>query len=351
MVIVMMFRMENVIITAESRNKVILRKVKVPEISKNEALVKGIVSGISHATELAVITGATPTFHKGWNDELRCFDSIKPSKKYPANLGYEYVGEVIKVGSDITHLKKGDIVWMDAPHRTYNILNGKTPFIKLNSKQDIRKAAFLALTRVALAGVHDAKPKMGDIVLVSGLGTIGLIVVQLLKLAGARTIIAVDPLESRRKMAASFGAITIDPTEADAGVAAKKLTQCGVDIAIECSGSSVALNSAIKACAVGGTVVTVATYREGATHLFLGEEWHRNRITLLSSMSVNGCPHRDYPLWDLDRLNNTAWYLLSEDKVLVDSFISQEFNVEEAYKAYELINRQPNETLKVVLTY
>jgi 2-desacetyl-2-hydroxyethyl bacteriochlorophyllide A dehydrogenase len=327
-------------------------QIELPKLGKKQALVKGVLSGISHGTELAVINQTTPTFHKHWIDDLRCFSEGKPSKEYPVSLGYEYVGEVVEVGNEVSDLKAGDFVWMDASHQTMNILDvGKTPYLKLSGPEDVEKAVFLALARVSLAAVHDAKPKIGDVFFVSGLGTIGLIVIQLLKNAGVNMIFASDPFELRRKKAEELGAITVDPTSEDAGVFAKKKSLRGVDVSIECSGSSKALHDTVKACGIGGKVVTAATYCDGASNFFMGEEWHRNRITLVSSMSVNGCPHRDYPLWDIDRLNQTALGLLQNGKVKVADFITHKMSFQEGKKAYQLIQNEPEKTLKIVLSY
>lgn len=326
--------------------------IDLVEISRTQVLVEGVLSGISHGTELAVINQTTPTFHKHWIDELRCFSAGEPSKKYPASVGYEYVGKVTKVGKDVKNLVVGDFIWTDAPHQTINILEiGKTPYMKLSGPSDVKKAAFLALTRVALAAVHDAQPKIGDTFFVSGLGTIGLIVIQLLKSAGVNEIYGSDPFELRRNQAEKFGAIVVDPAKEDAGVFTKMKNAIGVDAAIECSGSSKALHDAVKACGIGGRVVTVATYRDGASQFFMGEEWHRNRITMVSSMSVNGCPHRNHPLWDINRLNQTALKMLQNNSIEVESMITQEFSFNKASEAYKLIQTNPEKTLKVVLSY
>jgi len=209
----------------------------------------------------------------------------------------------------------------------------------------------LALTRVALAAVHDAKPNIGDKAFVSGMGVVGLIIVQLLKTSGVNQIFVSDLFSLRTNKAQKLGAIVFNPEKNDVGALIKKIAQRGVDIAIECSGSLNALQDAIKACGIGGKVITVATYREGASQLFLGEEWHKNRVTMLSSMSVNGCPHRDYPLWDLKRLNVTALNLLQKKTIEVESMVTQTFDFKEAIKAYNLIQNNPEQTLKVLLKY
>lgn len=322
----------------------------LPDLQAHQVLVKSLYSGISHATELAVIQQTTPTFHKNWDKGLRCFTSNTSSKQYPAALGYESVGEVIAMGSQIRDLQLGDHIWLDAPHQTLHLFEpDKTPFIKLQQESDTYKALFLALTRVALAGVHDAHPQLGESVFVSGLGTVGLITVQLLLLAGVSSVYATDPIAERRAKAEQYGATTFSSGE-DIAAHIKALSQ-GVDAAIERSGSSQALHDAIKVCKIGARVVTVATYRNSASQLFLGEEWHRNRITLISSMSVNHCPHRDTPLWNLDRLNTTALHLLRCEKIIVEDLITHRFSFQDADKAYQLIQQQPETTLKVILEY
>src|SRR5205814_8401344 len=70
---------------------------------------------------------------------------------------------------------------------------------------------------VALGGVRDGQVRVGDRVAVFGLGAIGLIAVQIARLAGASFVAAVDPIENRRAVASHTGAdVVIDPTAMDA---------------------------------------------------------------------------------------------------------------------------------------
>jgi threonine dehydrogenase-like Zn-dependent dehydrogenase len=84
--------------------------------------------------------------------------------------------------------------------------------------------------------------------------------------------------------------------------------------------------------------------------LRLGEEFHHNRLTLVGSMSGWGAPHRE-PGWDRRRLRATALDLLARDRLDVASFITHRIPFERAAEAYELIDRRPEEALRVVLTY
>lgn len=330
-----------------------LTRVPLRSLKAKEILVKTLLSGISHGTELAVLQGTTPTFSKEWRKDYQIYIKGKPSKSYPAVLGYESVGEIIEVGQGVNNFKVGDIVWVDSPHQEYSILNIKRHQIyKLPSKNFIRQGIFLALTRVALAGVHDARIKIGDRIAVFGLGTVGLITTQLAQLASSEDCFGIDPIELRRKIAGKFLKYCFDPSKEDVGEKIHETMKGGgVDVAIETSGSPEALHQAIRSCKKGGRVVTVGTYRRGAAEVFLGEEWHKNRIELISSMSVNGCVPRDYPLWTLDRLNTTAFQLLVGNKIEVEPFITHVYPFQQATKAYQYLIEHSDSTVKIALDY
>lgn len=331
-----------------------LTLVPIRHLKAKEILVKTLLSGISHGTELAILQGTTPTFSKEWREDYQIYiNGGKPSKSYPTVLGYESVGEIIEVGSGVNNFMAGDIVWVDSPHQEYSILHVERHQIyKLPNKSFIRRAIFLALTRVALAGIHDARIKIGDRVAVFGLGTVGLITTQLAQLASSEDCFGIDPIEMRRKTARKFLKYCFDPSKEDVGEKIHEtMNGGGVDVAIETSGSPEALHQAIRSCKKGGRVVTVGTYRQGAAEVFLGEEWHRNRIELISSMSVNGCVSRDYPLWTLDRLNNTALQLLVGNKIEVESFITHVYPFRQATKAYQYLMEHPENTIKIALDY
>jgi threonine dehydrogenase-like Zn-dependent dehydrogenase len=206
---------------------------------------------------------------------------------------------------------------------------------------------------IALQAVHDARLKTGDRVAVFGLGTFGLLAVQLAGLSGAGWIAAVDPIAGRRDLASVFGAhCTLDPGGCDAAKEIKLAAGgSGVDVAIEFSGRYEALHEAIRSVRLAGTVVAAGFYVGSAgSDLRLGEEFHHNRLTLVGSMSGWDAPHRELG-WDRRRLRSTALDLLARGRLEVDALVTHRFPFERAADAYELIDRRPDETLRVVLTY
>jgi len=102
---------------------------------------------------------------------------------------------------------------------------------------------------------------------------------------------------------------------------------------------------------MAGNVITLGYYQGGATPVTLGDEWHHNRLTMVSSMAVWGCPSRYHPMWDRPRITRTSFDLLARGLVRVDGLITQRFSYSEAPAAYRFIDEHPAETIKVVLTY
>jgi threonine dehydrogenase-like Zn-dependent dehydrogenase len=324
-------------------------------IAPDQIRAEAIMSGVSHGTELALYRGVSPFDGRRFDLDLRLF--VDDSKgAYPMRLGYEWVGTVGEVGEEVRALQVGDLVHLALPHRetqTVTIADDpRAPWTVLPKSLDPERAALLQSATIALQAIHDARLELGDAVAVFGLGAFGLLAVQLARLSGAAWIAAVDPIPARRELAAARGAdLVLDPTGVDAGREIKVATGTGVDVAIEFSGRYAALQDAMRSARLAGTVVAAGFYTGGAGNdLRLGEEWHHNRLTLVGSMSGWGAPHRE-PGWDRRRLRATALDLLAAGRLDVEALVTQRMPFERAAEAYELIDRSPEETLRVVLTY
>jgi Zn-dependent alcohol dehydrogenase len=108
------------------------------------------------------------------------------------------------------------------------------------------------------AVLNEARVEEGASVLVTGLGGVGLSVVQGARLAGAARILASDPVAARREAARAFGATDlIDPTREDLVARAQALTGIGVDYAFEAAGRGPLIAACVAATRVGGTTVCV----------------------------------------------------------------------------------------------
>jgi 2-desacetyl-2-hydroxyethyl bacteriochlorophyllide A dehydrogenase len=329
-----------------------------PPLQAGEVRARAISSGISHGTEMNLFTGNNPFVEQEFDRELRLFIPRKEPLSDSIFLGYEWVGEVIDVAPDVSRFKVGDRVHLPFRHRQTHTFqeNMETSLSRVTPLPDgflPEQGIFLALTGVALQAIHDAHIKLGDQVVVFGMGVIGLLAVQLARLNGAGWVAAVDPIRTRRELALSFAAdAAYDPVSEDVAYAIKaKIPYHGADVAIEFSGIYQALNEAIRSVQMGGTVVSGGFYRGSGTSLTLGAEWHHNRVTLLSSMGVWGCPHRDHPTWNRERIHRTAIELLATNKLNIDGLITHRIPFEQAVEAYQLIGSHPEDAIKVILTY
>lgn len=111
------------------------------------------------------------------------------------------------------------------------------------------------------AVLNTANVEQGASVLVMGLGGVGMSTVQGARIAGATTIIAVDPVADRRQAALSFGAShVIDPESEDvAGLCSELTAGIGVDYAFESAGFSTLVEQCIAITRMGGTTVSVGS--------------------------------------------------------------------------------------------
>jgi len=333
------------------------------ELRSREVRIRSLASGISHGTELSLYRGSSAFAERTFDRELRAFVPAGGGPSvYPAGLGYELVGRVEEVGDAVNELASGALVHVGAPHGDEAIVDldatrGTTyPLVQLpEDGTSLDTWLFVSLGAVALVAVHDAQVKVGDRVVVVGLGAIGLMVVQLARLAGAARVTAIDSVGSRRELAARLGAdAVIDPAEAEpeggAGVVSKSLAG-GADVTIETSGATAGLQTAIAAAGMGSRVVAVGFYQGGAADLRLGEEWHHNRLDMVSSMGAWGNLHRNHPAWDRPRVLQTVVELLHSSRLSVGRFPVRRFPFSEASTAYAWLDAHPSEALKVALVY
>ncbi len=116
-------------------------------------------------------------------------------------------------------------------------------------------AAFVEPVSCAIHGIDRANIRAGDTVVIIGGGTIGLIMLQLAKNAGASRTIVVEPLQHKRRIAVELGAdAVVNPTESDTKSAVMDITHVGADVVIECAGKPQTAQLALELVRRGGTV-------------------------------------------------------------------------------------------------
>jgi threonine 3-dehydrogenase len=199
-------------------------------------------------------------------------------------VGHEFVGQIVEVGSNVADFHPGDLVSGEGHvvcGRCRHCLAGRRHLcanaIGLGVGRDGAFAEFVALpmTNVwhhwpgvdeEVAAIFDpfgnavhtalAFPLLGEDVLVSGAGPIGLMATAVVRHAGARYVVVSEPNAYRRELAARMGAtVVVDPRVRDLHDVQAELGMVeGFDVALEMSGNAAALRTALGNMAHGGGV-------------------------------------------------------------------------------------------------
>ncbi len=211
-------------------------------------------------------------------------------------LGHEFSGIVEEVGENVTHVQKGDRVTVEPIFR-----NPESPFIssgeynlseplgfvgltadgafakyvvvedymvhKIPDSMTFEQAAIVEPAAVAAYGVRQSGLKMGDTILVTGAGPIGLLTVQVALAVGASKIFVTDVSEARLKKAKEIGAThTFDARDSDIPGKIKEITGMGVDVFIDAAGVQASFDTGIQSLRNGGTAVLVALFSKNVSH-------------------------------------------------------------------------------------
>lgn len=325
-----------------------------PELAAGEVRIRTLFSGISAGTELGIYRGVSPYLHREWDAANRLYrDTGKPSWTWPIDhLGYEEVGEIVELGPGVTRIALGDRVFGTWHHRTHHVMSEEDAVARrLPEGADPRIGIFSHIGAVALNGVHDAHIRMGDLVAVFGLGVPGQIVVQAARASGA-SVIGIDPLPARRRMAERLGADrTLDPTAGPVAEIIKNETGGrGADVCIEVSGAAAALAEAIRAVAYSSRVVAMGFMPGEARGLFLGDEFHHNRVEVVSSQISGVAPEASHR-WSRLRLWQTAVRLQHEGRLNLIPLITDVVPFREASALFERLDRGDPAILQSVLSF
>ena len=256
------------LVKAEAGPGLGLETVPKPEIGINDVLIRVHKTGIC-GTDLHI---------DSWDPWAA--RTIVP----PLVIGHEFVGEIVEVGSNVNDFEPGDVVSGEGHvvcGRCRHCMAGRRHLCANSIGLGVgRPGAFaeyvsLPMTNVwhhapgipeEVAAIFDpfgnavhtalAFPVLGEDVLVTGAGPIGLMAVAVARHAGARFVVASEPNAYRRELALRMGAhVAIDPRERDLHEVQHQLGMVeGFDVAMEMSGHPDALRAAIDNMAHGGSI-------------------------------------------------------------------------------------------------
>lgn len=235
-----------------------LQTYELPTLLPTDVLVRTEYSGVSQGTEVDAYRG------------------VRPELTFPTVTGYQSIGIVDAVGSDVTSLNVGDRVlfttsrlpepypatWM-AGHVSHAVVSASSRApIKVPDTIDPVEAALTAMVAVGLGGIQQIRVELGDIVFVSGQGLIGQASAQLARARGA-VVVTSDLSATRAQLSGLHSAdIAVQLGVDDLDAVLHDMAPGGVDVVIETSGRADQFAPSIDRIHTQGTLLLQGYYKQ-----------------------------------------------------------------------------------------
>jgi predicted dehydrogenase/threonine dehydrogenase-like Zn-dependent dehydrogenase len=287
------------------------------------------------------------------------YEAVAAKLDRPLALGYSCVGVVVEVGGGVSGVNPGDRVVCNGKHAELAVA-AQNLCARIPDEVSDDAAAFTVLAAVGLQGIRLAEPTLGECVVVTGLGLIGLLTVQMLRAQGCR-VLGLDFEPSRLALAARFGAEVVDLSADDPLARARAFSRGrGVDAVLitAATDSDEPVRQAARMCRQRGRLVLV-----GVSGLSLERaDFYEKELSFRVSCSYG--PGRydpayeqlghDYPVgfvrWTEQRNFEAVLDLMAAGRLDVMPLVSHRFSIEQASAAYELLaSSEPS--LAILLEY
>lgn len=288
---------------------------------------------------------------------LPTIEAVRSKLDQPLPLGYCNVGVVLDCGG--SNFEKGTRVVSNGNHAEV-VRVPKNLCAKVPDSVDDESAAFTVLGAIALQGVRLIKPTLGECVVVTGLGLIGLITVQLLRANGCR-VLGIDYDEEKCKLAEQFGAETVNLSDNQDPIKHAEIFSRGrgVDAVIITAStkSSEPLSQAANMCRQRGRIVLVGVIGQEISRA----DFFAKELTFQVSCSYG--PGRydseyedkgnDYPIgfvrWTEQRNFEAVLDMMASRALDIKPLITHRFSIHEALEAYRCLD--DSASLGIVLDY
>jgi threonine 3-dehydrogenase len=292
------------LVKSQSKPGLWLEEIAKPEIGINDVLIRVLKTGIC-GTDLHIYE---------WDEWARKTIPV------PMAIGHEFVGEIVDVGSNVNDFHPGEIVSGEGHvvcGRCRNCLAGRRHLCAHTLGVGVNRpgafAEFIALpmsniwrhhcgVNQEVAAIFDpfgnavhtalSFPVLGEDVLITGAGPIGIMAAAVVRHAGARHVVITDLNAQRLELARKMGVtLAVDPTKTTLPEVQKQLgMQEGFDVGLEMSGSGIALRDMIANMSHGGKIAIL-----GIPAKEMSIEW---RQVIFNMLTIKGIYGREmYETW------------------------------------------------------
>lgn len=350
--------------------------IPVPQVRPGHILIQSRTSVVSAGTERMLVefgkanmidkARQQPEKVKQVLDKVKTdglaptINAVKTKLDQPLPLGYSNAGVVIAVGKGVDEFQVGDRVISNGNHAEI-VSVPKNICAKIPEGINDEDAAFTVIGSIGLQGIRLAQPSLGETFVVTGLGLIGLITVQLLKAHGCR-VLALDFEKNKLELAMQFGAEVVDlSTGLDPVEVAKQYSKGrGVDgvIITASTKSNEPVHQAAQMCRKRGRIILV-----GVVGLeLLRSDFYEKELTFQVSCSYGPGRYdtnyeekgQDYPFgfvrWTEQRNFEAILDMIADKKVNFEPLITHQYKIEEAVEAYKTLSEDKT-SIGILLKY
>lgn len=351
-------------------------EIPTPQCKSGHLLIQTITSLISAGTERMLVdfgrssyldkARQQPEKVKMMLDKIKTdgllptVDAVRSKLDQPIPMGYSNVGEVIKVGAGVAGFTVGDMIVSNGRHAEV-VCVPKNLCAKVPQSIAPDDAVFTVVGAIALQGIRLAAPTLGESFVVTGLGLIGLMTVQLLRAQGCR-VLGIDFDEKKLELAESYGADVVNLSQGEDPISAADVFSRGrgVDgvILTASTKSNDPVQQGATMCRKRGRLILV-----GVTGLELNRsDFYEKELSLQVSCSYG--PGRydssyeeggaDYPLafvrWSEQRNFEAVLDIMVSGGLSLDALKSKTFKLTGATQAYDYLMHDKG-ALGVLLRY
>jgi 2-desacetyl-2-hydroxyethyl bacteriochlorophyllide A dehydrogenase len=316
----------------EGRHQVVVRDVRLPDPGSGDIVVRTVLSGISAGTERWTLSGR--------------YGGIDAT--YPFIPGYQRVGLIEWVGSDVVARRVGDAVFinetrLDEPslrdkhwtgHIGYSVAPGSAA-LPLPAGLALAEAAISPLAAVAWNGIKMAGVASGELVVVLGQGVIGQMSAQLARLRGA-TVLATDLVPERRRLSAQHSADeVVEPDPATLREAVARRCPAGADVVIDTTGRSDVFALMVELVRERGRICLQGYYPDP-----IKIDPHSTHLKQPSVL---------FTCYWVDHEVVLGW--LTRGQLTMEPFIARTFDYVDAPAAYQLLVDDPGGMMTALLSW
>lgn len=347
-----------------------------PQVSRESLIINTRISLISAGTERMLVGFGKASYLEKARQQpdkvkmvlekvatdglMTTIDAVQSKLAQPLPLGYCNVGVVSEVGANVEGFKVGERVVSNGAHADV-VKVPKNLCARIPDEVDDESASFVVVASIGLQGIRLAQPTLGEAFVVTGVGLIGLLTVQLLRAQGCR-VLAIDFDDSKLALARQYGAQTCNPGKGEDPIAAGMAFSRGqgVDgvIITASTKSTDPVTQAARMSRKRGRIILV-----GVTGLELNRaDFYEKELTFQVSCSYGPGRYdptyedkgQDYPLgfvrWTEQRNFEAVLDMLASGQLDVKPLITHRFAFEDAPQAYQTLT-EDKAGLGILLQY